>query len=95
VGRILHTQQECFQLQEILQYLKKNNGERMDLEIAKATGIPLESVRRHVTGLAATGQIITCRLTRFVDGKAIEGWSCRVSGYIPPAAPGRKPKAGK
>jgi hypothetical protein len=34
-----------------------------------------------------------CKLTRFEEGKAVEGWLCRVSGYIPPAAPGRKAKA--
>ena len=26
-------------------------------------------------------------------GKTIEGTSCRIAGYIPPAAPGRKSKA--
>jgi hypothetical protein len=30
---------------------------------------------------------------RFNDGKKIEGMLCRVSGYIPPKAPGRKPGA--
>jgi hypothetical protein len=50
-------------------------------------------VRQRLAGLAATGAVVTCNLTRFEDGKRIEGWLCRVSGYIPPAAPGRKPKA--
>ncbi len=79
-------------MHEILQYLTKHTGERLDSEIAKATGISLQSVRRHVTELSASGKVMTCRLTRFEDGKSIEGWLCRLSGYIPPAAPGRKPK---
>jgi hypothetical protein len=33
-----------------------------------------------------------CSLTRFEDGKRIDAWQCRVSGYVPPVAPGRKPK---
>ena len=77
---------------EILRYLK-GHGERLDSEIAKATGISLEKVRHSVSELAAAGEIIMCRSTRFEDGKPNEGWLCRVSGYIPPASPGRKPKA--
>ncbi len=76
---------------EILQCLKKH-GQRLDSEIAKETGMSLATVRQGVAGLAATGAIITCSLTRFENGKRIEGWLCRVSGYIPPAAPGRKAK---
>ena len=61
--------------------------------IAEEMGLPLATVRQRLAGLAATGAVVTCNLTRFEDGKRIEGWLCRVSGYIPPAAPGRKPKA--
>ena len=78
-------------LPEILNYLKQH-GEKLDSEIAKATGISLVDVRRSLTGLTAAGKIITCKLTRFEEGKANEGWLCRMSGYIPPAAPGRKTK---
>jgi hypothetical protein len=49
-------------------------------------------VRQRAAGLASTGQVISCSLTRFENGKAIEGWVYRVSGYTPPAAPGRKAK---
>jgi hypothetical protein len=38
---------------------------------------------------------MTCQSTRFVEGRKIEGLLCRIAGYIPPAAPGRKPKAQK
>jgi len=78
-------------LQEILQYLKKH-GERLDSEIAAGTGISLENVCLYVSELAARGEVIMCRSTRFEDGKKIEGMLCRVAGYIPPASPGRKAK---
>ncbi len=78
-------------MQEILLYLK-HNGERLDSEIAAATGLSLANVRRGVTDLSARGDIMMCRSIRFKDGKQIDAMLCRVSGYIPPAAPGRKPK---
>jgi hypothetical protein len=79
---------------EVLDCLKKY-GQRLDLEIAKETGVPLEAVRDRLAALAATGAVITCALTRFDNGKRIDAWQCRVSGYVPPLAPGRKtaPKA--
>jgi len=76
---------------QILQCLKKH-GQRLDSEIAKEIGMPLAAVRQRAAGLASTGQVISCSLTRFENGKAIEGWVYRVSGYTPPAAPGRKAK---
>jgi predicted ArsR family transcriptional regulator len=76
---------------DILQCLKKH-GQRLDLEIAKETGVPLLTVRQRLTGLAATGAVIMCNLTRFENGKRIDAWQCRVSGYVPPLAPGRKAK---
>jgi hypothetical protein len=79
-------------MQEILQYLKQN-GERLDSEIATATGVSLAKVRLSVSELSARGDVMVCRSIRFKDGKQVEGVLCRVAGYIPPAAPGRKPKA--
>jgi hypothetical protein len=79
-------------MQDILQYLKLN-GERLDSEIATATGISLAKVRLSVSELSAKGDVIVCRSIRFKEGKPIEAMLCRVSGYIPPAAPGRKAKA--
>ena len=76
---------------ETLQCLKKY-GQRLDLEIAQEMGVPLATVRRRLVGLAATREVIMCNLTRFENGKRIDAWQCRVSGYIPPVAPGRKPK---
>lgn len=68
-------------------------GQRLDLEIAKETGMPLEDVRKQLLALAATGAVISCRVTRFERGKRIEAWQCRISGYVPPPAPGRKATA--
>ena len=77
---------------KVLECLKEH-GQRLDLEIANETGVPLASVRDQLAGLAATGEVIMCNLTRFEHGKRIDAWQCRVSGYVPPPAPGRKPKA--
>lgn len=79
-------------MRDILQYLK-NNGEQLDSQIATATGIPLATVRSSVSELSARGDVVVCRSIRFKDGKQIEAMLCRMSGYIPPAAPGRKAKA--
>jgi predicted ArsR family transcriptional regulator len=78
------------QSNDILNCLKKH-GERLDSEIAEEIGMPLAAVRQGLAGLATTGLVVKCNLTRFEGGRRIEGWLCRVSGYIPPAAPGRKP----
>ena len=79
-------------MKEILQYLKKH-GEQLDSEIAVATGTSLTNVRLYLSELAAKGEIMTCHSIRFEKGKKIEGIRCRVAGYIPPAAPGRKSKS--
>lgn len=79
-------------MNEILQYLKKS-GERLDREIAVATGLSLASVRLHLAELAIKGEVMACHSIKYEKGKKIEGIRCRISGYIPPAAPGRKPKA--
>lgn len=79
-------------MNKILQFLK-NNGEQLDRDIAAATGIPLSSVHLHLSELAAKGEVMACHSIKFQKGKKIEGISCRLSGYIPPAAPGRKPKS--
>jgi predicted ArsR family transcriptional regulator len=76
----------------ILQYLKKH-GQRLDSEIAAATGIPLPKVRLSLSDLSARGEISRCSVTRFNDGKPVEGVLCRIAGSIPPTTPGRKPGA--
>jgi transcription initiation factor IIE alpha subunit len=79
-------------MQEILKYLK-TRGEQLDTDIAKATGMSLESVRLNVSKLQAAGEVMVCRSIRFDNGKEKEQILCRIAGYIPPPAPGRKPKA--
>jgi DNA-binding Lrp family transcriptional regulator len=78
-------------LSEILNCLKQH-GQRLDLELAKETGIPIAKVRQRLAELSATGAIITCTLTRFEHGKRIDALMCRMSGWVPPPAPGRKAK---
>jgi len=75
----------------ILDYLRKN-GQRLDSEIAAATGIPLNSVRSSILNLSARGEVSKCSVTRFNDGKPVEGLLCRIAGTIPPKAPGPKPR---
>ena len=76
---------------EVLQCLKKY-GQRLDYEIAREMKMPLDMVRERLSDLTASGAVITCSLSRFEDGKQIDAWQCRMSGYVPPVAPGRKPK---
>jgi len=76
---------------EVLKCLKKY-GQRLDVEIAQEMEMPLASVRERLSGLTASGEVITCRLTRFESGKKVDAWQCRLSGFMPSPAPGRKPK---
>ena len=78
-------------MNEILQYLKIH-GERLDAEIAQAVGLSLVNVRKQLAELAAKGEIMSYQSTRYENGKKIEGIRCRLAGFIPPAAPGRKSK---
>ena len=78
-------------MNEILLQLQKH-GELMDTAIAKATGISLANVRTYVAELTAKKEITSCHLIRYEKGKQVEGIVCRISGYIPPAKPGAKPK---
>jgi DNA-binding IclR family transcriptional regulator len=79
-------------MSEIMECLRRH-GQRLDLEIAAETGVPLATVRSRLASLAATGDVVTCSLTRFEKGKRIDALQCRVSGYVPPPAPGRKAKS--
>ncbi len=78
-------------MQAIMQYLK-DHGESLDADIAEETGVSREDVCVYLSNLAARGDVIMCRTTRYVDGEPIEGMLYRVSGYVPMASPGRKPK---
>jgi transcription initiation factor IIE alpha subunit len=73
----------------VLSHLKKH-GQLLDLEIASATGIALVQVRKSLADLATRGEISQCSVTHFNGNKRVEGFQCRISGYVPPVAPGRK-----
>ena len=75
----------------ILQHIKKH-GQIRDAEIAHALGLKLGAVRTSLDDLSAKGQIACCSVTRYDEGKPVHEILCRLSGYVPPAAPGRKPK---
>ncbi|OJZ21169.1 MAG: transcriptional regulator [Thiobacillus sp. 65-29] len=77
------------QTDQVLSHLKKH-GQLLDLEIASATGIALAQVRKSLADLATRGEISQCTVTHFKGDKRIEGIQCRISGYVPPVAPGRK-----
>ena len=77
---------------ETLQCLKRH-GQRLDLEIAKEIRVPLLTVRQHLTALAASREAIVCKTIQFDKGRQFEAWQGRVSGFVPPATPGRKPKS--
>ena len=76
----------------ILDFLKAN-GERLDAEIAAALQMSMTRVSHHVSQLSSAGEVICCKVTRYIDGKPIEGVSCRLSCHAPPPARGRKPGA--
>jgi len=76
---------------ETLQCLKRH-GQRLDMEIAKETRASLATVRQHLTALADCREAIVCKTIQFENGRQFEAWQGRVSGFVPPAAPGRKPK---
>ncbi len=76
---------------ETLQCLKKH-GQRLDLEIAKELRVPLATVRQHLAALAESHEAVVCRTIQFENGRQIEAWQGRISGFVPPPTPGRKPK---
>jgi predicted ArsR family transcriptional regulator len=77
---------------ETLQCLKKH-GQRLDLEIAKELRISVAAVRQQLTALADRREAIVCKTIQFENGRQFEAWQGRVSGFVPPVAPGRKPKS--
>jgi IclR helix-turn-helix domain len=74
----------------ILDYLKRH-GQLLDSEIAAGTGIPLSTIHSSLSKLSALGEISRCSVTRYKDGKPVEGMLCRIAGFIPRPSPGRKP----
>ena len=75
---------------EVFEYLKKH-GQLLDTEIAASTKLPIEQVRLAIDELSRLGEISRCTVTKYRNGQPVESVQCRISGYYPPAAPGRKP----
>lgn len=73
----------------VLECLRKH-GQRLDLEIASETGMALADVHISLETLVKAGTVMTCKLTRFERGRAIEALQCRFAGYFPPRTKGRK-----
>jgi hypothetical protein len=82
------------QTDQVLSHLKKH-GQLLDLEIASATGIALVQVRKSLAELTTRGEISQCSVSHFNGDKRVDGFQCRISGYVPPVAPGRKAGANK
>ena len=80
-------------MNEILQYLRKQDGERFDVDIAKATGIAIPTLHQYLAELTAKGEIMSCHTVKYEGKKKLEGMSCRISCYIPKVSAGRKSKA--
>lgn len=78
-------------MNSILEYLNKH-GEKMDIEIAEATRLSFPAVKAKLSDLALSGAVISCNVTKFIDGVKMVGISSRISGSVPQASPGRKPK---
>ena len=74
----------------ILKYLKAN-GEQLDSEISQALNMSMTQLKNQVAQLSASGDVICCKVTRYIDGTKIEGTSCRLSCDLPAPARGRKP----
>ena len=77
----------------IVDYLQVN-GEKMEAEIAKALQLPIAQVQDHLAQLSVKGEVICCKVTRYLDGKRIEGTSYRLSRARSgnPMAPLSKPR---
>lgn len=74
---------------QIIQHLTKH-GESLDSQIAHAIGIPLATAHLHLKELTTQGKVMSCHITRFVEGEKIEGITCRLVGHVPKVAPGKK-----
>jgi hypothetical protein len=79
---------------QVLSHLKKH-GQLLDLEIASATGIDLPQVRKSLADLSTRGEISQCSVTHFNGNTRVDGFQCRISGYVPPVAAGRKAAGSK
>lgn len=89
-----HIVHEEFAVKAIIDYLKLH-GEQLDADLASALHMPLEQIRAELRQLSADKAVMMCFVTRYANGTQVEGFACRLSGFIPPPAPGRRPASAK
>lgn len=76
-------------MKQILDHLKAN-GESIDSDIAQAVGLSVTKVRVVLAEMTARGEIMSYISTTYDNGKKVEAVKCRLAGFTPKAAPGRK-----
>ena len=69
----------------ILKYLKAN-GEQLDSEISQALHIPMAQLKTQVAQLSASGDVICCKVTRFIEGKKIDDVIAELEGIKCPGS---------
>ena len=62
----------------IIDFLRVN-GEKMEAEIAKGLQMPMTLVQSQLAQLSTAGEVICCKVTRYLGGKKVEGTSYRLS----------------
>ena len=62
----------------IIEYLQAN-GEKLETEIAAALRLPMAQVQGHLAQLSAAGDVICCKVTRYLGGKKVEGTVYRLA----------------
>lgn len=65
-------------MHKMLKYLKENGG-RLDFEIALAVGFSLAETRAVLAELTEQGTVISCQITRYSDDEKTEEVSYRAS----------------
>jgi hypothetical protein len=78
---------------QILAFLQTHPGEHMDGDIARATHIPIRTLRIYLSELEAKYEIVSCHSTRYIEGGKIESFLCRLAGRSPERKPGKKSSA--
>ena len=70
----------------------KKHGQIIDWQIAKELNLSTQEVGVLIGQLKESNKLYTCDIITFENGEEMKGLLCRVSGYAPPGAPGRKAK---
>ena len=68
---------------EAMRKLLLEHGQMLDSAIAIASSLSLEATREVLQALAATGEVVICRVSRFEEGRECQVWQCRTLQYNP------------